>query len=133
MTLDRLNLVTEILTLEEARRRLPRVREEVTRLMALTHAVRTLERRLAAARKEERPEAEVLEQRLAFTQLRWRQSVRRLNRLGAYVKDPAQGLVDFYTWWDGELAFLCWCYPERDIRHWHGLDEGFRGRKPVEA
>jgi hypothetical protein len=60
-------------------------------------------------------------------------AVERVNALGCLVKDVELGLVDFYAMVDGEPAFLCWQYGERAISHWHGLDEGFAGRKPIEG
>jgi hypothetical protein len=60
-------------------------------------------------------------------------AVERVNALGCLVKDVETGLVDFYAMVDGEPAFLCWQYGERAISHWHGLDEGFAGRKPIEG
>jgi hypothetical protein len=60
-------------------------------------------------------------------------AVERVNALGCLVKDVEMGLVDFYAVVDGEPAFLCWQYGERAISHWHGLDEGFSGRKPIEG
>jgi hypothetical protein len=60
-------------------------------------------------------------------------AVERVNALGCLVKDVELGLVDFYAMVDGEPAFLCWQYGERAISHWHGLDEGFPGRKPIEG
>jgi hypothetical protein len=60
-------------------------------------------------------------------------AVERVNALGCLVKDVERGLVDFYAMVDGEPAFLCWQYGERAISHWHALDEGFAGRKPIEG
>jgi hypothetical protein len=60
-------------------------------------------------------------------------AVERVNALGCLVKDVEAGLVDFYALVDDEPAFLCWQYGERAISHWHGLDEGFAGRKPIEG
>jgi hypothetical protein len=40
-------------------------------------------------------------------------------------------LVDFPHLRRGEEVNLCWKYGEREIRHWHGLDEGYSGRKPL--
>ena len=50
----------------------------------------------------------------------------------SHVKDPEIGLVDFYHWRNGELVFLCWRYDEPELTHWHGLHEGFAGRKPID-
>jgi hypothetical protein len=50
---------------------------------------------------------------------------------GAQVKDLDRGLVDFPALREGEEVCLCWQVGEDDIRYWHGLDEGFAGRKPL--
>jgi hypothetical protein len=49
------------------------------------------------------------------------------------VKDLEQGLVDFYAVMDGEPVFLCWQFGEPAVTHWHGIDEGFAGRQPIEG
>jgi hypothetical protein len=56
-----------------------------------------------------------------------------LEDMGAVLKDPSTGLVDFYGKVDGELVWLCWRYGEDAVTHYHRLDEGFAGRKPIEA
>jgi hypothetical protein len=55
-----------------------------------------------------------------------------LEEMGAVLKDPRTGLVDFYGHVDGKLVWLCWKYGEAQVTHYHGLDEGFSGRKPIE-
>jgi hypothetical protein len=60
-------------------------------------------------------------------------AVERVNALGCLVKDVEMGLVDFYAMIEGEPAFLCWQFGERSVSHWHPLDEGFPGRKPIEG
>lgn len=57
---------------------------------------------------------------------------RELEKMGAVLKDARQGLVDFYGQLDGKFVWLCWKHGERAITHYHGLDEGFSGRKPIE-
>jgi hypothetical protein len=54
-----------------------------------------------------------------------------LEGMGAVVKDPRKGLVDFYGRVDGELVWLCWQYGEPEVSHYHGLEEGFSGRKAI--
>ncbi|CAN5767362.1 hypothetical protein BH09MYX1_BH09MYX1_34070 [soil metagenome] len=58
---------------------------------------------------------------------------RRLDEMGGVLKDPARGLVDFYGRIDTKLVWLCWCYGEREVTHYHQLDEGFTSRKPIDA
>jgi len=58
---------------------------------------------------------------------------REVESLGAVLKDPRTGLVDFYGRVDGKVVWLCWRFGEDAVMHYHGLDEGFAGRKPIEA
>lgn len=60
-------------------------------------------------------------------------AVERVNALGCLVKDLELGLVDFYAMQDGEPVFFCWQYGEPAVTHWHGLEDGFAGRKPIEG
>ncbi len=56
---------------------------------------------------------------------------REVELLGAVVKDPRIGLVDFYGKVDGQAVWLCWKYGEAEIGHYHALDEGFSARRPI--
>jgi hypothetical protein len=55
----------------------------------------------------------------------------QIAELGGVPKDLGLGLVDFRHLRNGREVNLCWKYGEREIRHWHGLDEGYAGRKPL--
>jgi hypothetical protein len=57
--------------------------------------------------------------------------VARIHELGALVKDLDDGLVDFPAKREGEDVLLCWRLGEEEIAFWHGLDEGYSGRKPL--
>ena len=60
------------------------------------------------------------------------EAVGRLERLGVLVKDLDRGLVDFPALRSsGEEVLLCWQVGEDEIAFWHGLEEGFAGRKPL--
>jgi hypothetical protein len=59
------------------------------------------------------------------------QAAERLERLGVLVKDLDTGLVDFPALHEGEEVLLCWQLGEDEVAHWHGVDEGFAGRKPL--
>ena len=59
------------------------------------------------------------------------QAAAGLQRLGVLVKDLDTGLVDFPARHNGEDVLFCWQLGEDEIAHWHGVDEGFAGRKPL--
>jgi hypothetical protein len=58
-------------------------------------------------------------------------SVADLEKLGVQVKDLDRGLVDFPALRNGEEVLLCWQVGEDEVAFWHGLEEGFAGRKPL--
>ena len=59
-------------------------------------------------------------------------AIERLEGLGVLVKDADRGLVDFPALREnGEEVLLCWQVGEDEIAFWHGLEEGFAGRKPL--
>ena len=70
---------------------------------------------------------------LAFILDQFNVEAERIQLLGCDLKDVDQGLVDFPTLIWGKEAFLCWHPGEKKVSHWHGLDEGFPGRKPLHA
>lgn len=57
--------------------------------------------------------------------------VARIHEAGALVKDLDEGLVDFPARREGVDVLLCWRLGEDEVGYWHGLDEGFSGRKPL--
>ena len=58
-------------------------------------------------------------------------AVEQLERLGVLVKDLDRGLVDFPALRGDEDVLLCWQVGEDEVAYWHGVDEGFAGRKPL--
>jgi len=55
-----------------------------------------------------------------------------IDAIGVQVKDLDIGLLDFPCVVDEEIVLLCWKYGEEKIEFWHGLEEGFQGRKPID-
>jgi hypothetical protein len=58
--------------------------------------------------------------------------VRTLDDVGVQVKSLEEGLLDFPSVREGEDVYLCWQVGEERVAFWHGIDEGFAGRKPLE-
>lgn len=63
---------------------------------------------------------------------RLRSAIEQVQELGCVVKDLDIGLVDFPTTFRGAEVYLCWKLGEPEIGFWHGVEEGFRGRKAID-
>jgi hypothetical protein len=57
--------------------------------------------------------------------------VEEIQRHGVQIKDLDIGLLDFPWRRDREVVLLCWRLGEDEIGYWHGMDEGYAGRKPL--
>jgi hypothetical protein len=56
-----------------------------------------------------------------------------IDSIGVQVKDLEKGLLDFPSVMEGKTVLLCWKLGEPAIAHWHTEEEGFAGRKPLDA
>lgn len=56
----------------------------------------------------------------------------QIHSTGCVVKDLDSGLLDFPAMLDDQEVYLCWRLGEDRIRYYHGLNEGFAGRKPID-
>jgi hypothetical protein len=63
---------------------------------------------------------------------RVKDALAEMDATGVQVKDIDIGLLDFPCRVEGEILLLCWKLGESTITHWHGTDEGFRSRKPID-
>ncbi|MCS7235210.1 MAG: DUF2203 domain-containing protein [Armatimonadota bacterium] len=117
------------LSYEEASAHLPAVREAVLELRRLRERLVLLRAALEQAGPADRSR---LEQQAEEILARMSEAVRRIEQAGGELKDLDLGLVDFLTLRAGQPAYYCWRLGEPEIRYWHGLDEGFAGRKPID-
>jgi len=69
-----------------------------------------------------------LAQRVDAYQEGWQE----LEKMGAVLKDPRIGLLDFHGTVEGKRVWLCWKFGEEEVSYYHALDEGFSGRKPID-
>jgi hypothetical protein len=61
-----------------------------------------------------------------------KEALDRIEEAGAQVKDLDIGLIDFLSRFQDRDVCLCWKLGESGIGFWHGVEEGFQGRKPVD-
>ncbi len=60
-------------------------------------------------------------------------AIEALEATGVMIKSVDEGLLDFPSKRFDEEVWLCWKAGEDEIKFWHGKDEGFMGRKPLET
>ena len=57
--------------------------------------------------------------------------VDEVDSYGCMCKGVEQGLVDFPCMLGPEVVFLCWQIGEPTVSHWHRIEDGFAGRRPL--
>jgi hypothetical protein len=127
-------------TVEEANAALPEVRRLVERIVERFHQLPELQEQARVADyKTSRPTAG-MDAELAYekarramhdAELELAEDALRLERLGVALKDAQTGLIDFYSYREGELVELCWRVGEDAVENWHRIGEGFNGRRPL--
>ncbi|MGH9488789.1 MAG: DUF2203 domain-containing protein [Terriglobales bacterium] len=111
-------------TAMKARRRVEELDEEFQALIShilLAGGVQVDPVRASNLRSERERKGEQLEQ-----------AVREIGASGVQLKDLDEGLVDFPCLLEGRVVLLCWKRGEEAVAHWHGTQEGFANRKPIE-
>jgi hypothetical protein len=58
--------------------------------------------------------------------------VDELNLIGVQLKDVDTGLLDFPALREGEDVLLCWRVGEDAVEYWHGIEDGFAGRRRID-
>jgi hypothetical protein len=58
--------------------------------------------------------------------------VARLVEMEITLRDIQTGLIDFPALVSGRPIWLCWRLGEPEVANWHGQDEGFSNRRPLD-
>ncbi len=53
------------------------------------------------------------------------------NQIGAIVRDPRRGVVDFFSVRSGHLIYLVWTLGEEQVAFWRKLDARLKDKKPI--
>lgn len=121
------------ITVKEARRRMKQVKTILKKMEPVFAQFEKVARRLIDSSKKKEPqeisklryEADLLEEELEGIQ-------EELLELGCYVKDFRSGLVDFISVRGDKPVWLCFQRGEKDLRYYHGWNDGYVGRKLID-
>lgn len=128
-------------TVAEANQLLPMIREKIAALQQIRNEFRQKYLELTTYKKRHVQQAALdtqeeyifkLESSMEFLEIQAKMHVNNIRNQGAQLKEIEPGLVDFPTIINGEEALLCWREGEEKITHYHGLYDGFAGRKKLE-
>ena len=103
-----------LFTPEEANKKVPEVRKIISEIMEL-------KKKLGEESLEESSKVSLMDKMTL--------EASKLAEQGIELKDLEMGLVDFPAKRFDETVYLCWKLGEPEVLYWHGLYEGFRGRK----
>ena len=130
-----------LFTPEEANEVLPLVRPCVEQLVARRRELLRLDGELGRVRSRiagnggslDPGEVDELRESAAVVAAELAALVEEIDGLGVQVKDLDTGLIDFPAEHPdtGDTVLLCWRLGESEVGHWHGLEEGFAGRKAL--
>jgi hypothetical protein len=128
-------------TLEQARRVLPEVEAALKEAVGIKSAFTEAESELQGETQRimmlggslvDRQKILSLRGRRDACASRLKEAIEAIHGHGCLVKDLDMGLIDFPTFYRGEEVYICWKLGEKAIEWWHGIHEGFRGRKPID-
>ncbi|HZU26988.1 MAG TPA: DUF2203 domain-containing protein [Bryobacteraceae bacterium] len=133
--------MARLFTLREAQRILPEVSDAVHGAMRAKQDFENAQRRLASTLRDLSMLGGVIPDTQHLGELRaasdralsgLKMRIATIEEYGCLLKDLDIGLIDFLTTYQGREVCLCWKAGEDGIHFWHGADEGYRGRKPID-
>jgi hypothetical protein len=128
-------------TVEEANELLPAIRQEIEELKQIQNEFRQKYLELSTYKKRHPQQAVIetqdeyifmMESGLEFLEMQAQLHLGNIHNQGAQLKEIEPALVDFPSLLNGEEVLLCWREGEERITHYHGLYDGFAGRKKIE-
>ena len=128
-------------TLAEAQRLIPRVEELLREAIDIKASYEEAEKQIQAIQERvmmmggvtlDREKAAQARTQRDGSAARLRNAIESVQQAGCLIKDLDIGLIDFPTNYRGVEVYLCWKLGEEGIEYWHGVDEGFRGRKKID-
>jgi hypothetical protein len=133
--------VQRFFTLSEAERLLPEVERLLRRLIQLKQEYETTNEELSRLAQRITLIGGMIPPRKRIAELRGRKdasaralksTVESIQEIGCELKDVDTGLIDFRSLYRDEEVYLCWKLGESGIGFWHRIEDGYRGRRPID-
>jgi hypothetical protein len=119
-------------TLAEAKRALPLVKRIASDIQSTQSQRLKIHAQLSAGLADLAPAAQAnLQGDFDRATDRLESLIEELSKIGVELKDPSRALLDFPAKHEGREVLLCWKADEETITHWHEVEGGYAGRKPV--
>jgi hypothetical protein len=134
--------VPRFFTLLEAESLLPEIKRLLRRLLELkqeydetdSELTRIMQRiTMAGGVIPPRDEIATLRKRKDAAVRALQSAAERIQETGCQLKDLDTGLIDFPALYRGQEVYLCWKLGETGISFWHHVEDGFRGRRPIDS
>ncbi|NMF01316.1 DUF2203 domain-containing protein [Aneurinibacillus aneurinilyticus] len=128
-------------TVEEANKLLPDIRQEIEALQHIRNEFHQKYLELTTYKKRHPQQIAIntqdeyifkMEASLEFLEMQAQMHVANIHSHGVQLKEIDPGLVDFPALINGEEVLLCWQEGEEKITHYHGVHDGFAGRRRLE-
>jgi hypothetical protein len=122
-------------TLSEANKSLPYVKRVVQDVVTTHQSAVKLQQRIEKMcdKPNMAKQLNAAERELSASQDRFADLMNELFTVGAELKDPSIGLIDFVGRHKGRDVCLCWRLGEERVGFFHELDAGYAGRQPVSS
>ena len=124
-----------LFSVEEANALLPQLRRRLGSIQAISAAIERLHPLGGDMEEAARGIAEsggrLVPAPYMASLCRLRDEFAAVKELGVFLKDWDEGLVDFPHMRGGKVVLLCWKLGEDRVHHWHEVEAGFEGRKPL--
>jgi hypothetical protein len=133
--MDKISLMFTLYTPQTADKALPEVKRLFENIITLKNHVVALQEEIQGIIDSGSPFEDFIKkkQELNSSVTNLYKAIEQLEGNGVMIKSVDEGLLDFPSRRFDEEVWLCWKVGENKIKFWHGKDEGFRGRKPLES
>ncbi len=120
-------------TLREAQDLLPQLKMLVDEIIEKREKIYDFMEKLDEEERGRNDELEMMYMKTEINSLNKdiQELIELIESFGVYVKGLDPFLIDFPSFNNNKPIFLCWEEGEEQIEYWHGIDEGYKGRKHI--